>query len=254
MTNPASFRIATWNLDRPVVRRKSRSRERLAELQRHDADVWILTETDRKLELPNYGMAATQRPKPDGYLDQEAYAAIHSRWTMKRVDYEAFDPCFGVCVEVGSPFGPLLVQGTIITYHNDGVPEGLAKPWERHRQSVRQHAKDWRELRSRFPGHGLIVGGDFNQALDGVGRYRDKEASELLREAFAGANLRCLTGEDFTKPPKNLSRHSIDHIAVSENLLAKVSPHVSVWEGVTPAGVRLSDHNGVIVALTNSST
>ena len=62
MTIPAALRIATWNLDRPLVRRKSRTRERLAELQRHDADVWILTETDRELELPGYTMVATRRP------------------------------------------------------------------------------------------------------------------------------------------------------------------------------------------------
>ena len=250
MTQPHAFRVATWNLDRPAVRRKRLSNERLAELRRHDGDVWILTETDRKLELPNYGMVATQRPTPEGYLEQEAYAAIHSRWAMKPVPFEAFDASFGVCIEVESPFGPLIVHGSIITYHNDGVAEGKARPWQRHRQSIRQHAKDWRELRARFPEHGLIVGGDFNHALDGVGRYREKEATRLLREAFADANLRCLTAEDFTKPPKRLSRHSIDHIAVSENLLSRVTPHVDAWEGVTPAGVRLSDHNGVIVSFT----
>ena len=67
MTIPAAFRIATWNLDRPVVRRKSRTNERLAELRRHDADVWILTETDRELELPGYTMVAARRPEHSGY-------------------------------------------------------------------------------------------------------------------------------------------------------------------------------------------
>jgi len=76
MTIPATFRIATWNLDRPVVRRKSRTRERLAELQRHDADVWILTETDRELELPGYTMVATRRPDLPGYSDREAYSTV----------------------------------------------------------------------------------------------------------------------------------------------------------------------------------
>jgi endonuclease/exonuclease/phosphatase family metal-dependent hydrolase len=250
MTNPATFRIATWNLDRPAVRRKSRSRERFAELQRHSADVWILTETDRELELPGYTMVATRRPDHPGYADREAYAAVHSRWPMRLVELTAFDSCFGVCAEIESPLGPLLVHGSIITYHNDGVADGKAKPWERHRESVRQHGKSWKELRSRFPNHHLIVGGDFNQALDGVGRYRDKQATVLLRAAFEDAILQCLTTADFTKPPKSLSRHSIDHIAVSRSLLAKATSSVDVWEGVNPAGVSLSDHNGVVVSLT----
>jgi len=250
MTIPAAFRIATWNLDRPVIRRKSRTNERLAELQRHDADVWILTETDRELELPGYTMVATRRPDHPGYADREAYAAVHSRWPMRPVELTAFDPCFGVCALIESPFGPLLVHGSIITYHNDGVADGKAKPWERHRESVREHGKAWRELRSRFPNHHLIVGGDFNQALADAGRYRDKQATALLRAAFDGTNLRCLTDDDFTMPPVRLSRHSIDHIAVSETLLAKSTPNVHVWEGVTPAGVSLSDHNGVVVSLT----
>lgn len=249
MTIPAAFRIATWNLDRPVVRRKSRTNERLAELRRHDADVWILTETDRELELPGYTMVAARRPEHSGYSDREAYAAVHSRWPMRLVELTAFDPCFGVCAEIESPFGHLLVQGSIITYHNDGVADAKAKPWERHRESVRKHGKDWCELRLRFPNHHLVVGGDFNQALDGVGRYRDNESTALLRSAFADAHLQCLTTEDFTKSPKSLSRHSIDHIAVGRSLLAKATSTVDVWEGVTPAGVSLSDHNGVVVAL-----
>lgn len=253
MTNPAAFRIATWNLDRPVVRRKSRTNERLAELQRHDADVWILTESDRELELPGYTMVATRRPAHPGYSDREAYATVHSRLPMRPVELMAFDPCFGVCALIESPFGRLLVHGSIITYHNDGVADGTAKPWERHRESIGQHANVWRDLGSRFPGHALIAGGDFNQALDGVGRYRDKQATTLLRAAFEDADLQCLTTADFTEPPKGLSRHSIDHIAVSKGLLAKATSTVDVWEGVTPAGVSLSDHNGVVVALSPRS-
>ena len=210
--------------------------------------VWILTKSGRNLRLPGYDMLTTHPPEHPGYHQFEAYAAIHSRYKLKPVDFTPFDTTFAVCAEIEQTFGRMIVYGSIITYHFDGVAEG-AEPWERHRFSARQHAADWKRLRERFSEHILVVGGDFNQALDGVGRYRDGESTSILRDAFSKADLRCVTEENFVECGKLQTRHSIDHIAIATSALSEKTVTVDAWEGTTAEGINLSDHNGVIVTL-----
>ena len=245
------MRIATWNLDRPTKNRVNARQERLDQIARIDADVWVLTETDRTLRIGEYPPVATMRPEPKRYSDSEAYAAIHAKLRLHQVPVETFDSRFAVCAEVpDSPIGPLLVYGSIITYHNDGVMEGTAKRWELHRASCVAHAADWAKFRGAYPNHTLIAAGDFNQALDRVGRYRDAESTRLLWDAFNGADLKCLTASDFVAEGKLKSRHSVDHIAVSKHSMQNLDFSVAAWEGTTADGVKLSDHNGVMVTLT----
>jgi hypothetical protein len=195
-------------------------------------------------------MIATASPIDRGYHEREAYAAIYARKELKlrQVPFETFDPCFGVCGEIESPFGPMLVYGSIITYHLDGVGEGFS-PWARHKESSRKQGGDWLQLRRRYPTHSLTVAGDFNQALDKVGRYRETEATDLLMTALTEAGLRCLTDENFVANEKLKSRHSVDHIAISEGALSEATYRADAWEATTADGIRLSDHNGVVVTL-----
>ncbi len=249
-----TLRIATWNLDRPIRNHRKKSQARLDRLKEVTADIWILTETDQAIAIEGHSRLATIAPADESYSASEAYCAIHSRFEMRAVPDTRFDPQFAVCVEIPeSPLGPLIVYGSIITYRNDGVAEGLARVWERHRQASAGQAADWAELRRRYPSHTLIVGGDFNQALDGKGVYRDRESTKTLWDGFASANLRCLTATDFVLEEKTATRHSIDHIAISEPVLRDHEWIVSAWEGTDQSGVKLSDHNGVAISLIEAS-
>ena len=159
-----------------------------------------------------------------------------------------FDSRTAVCARFdASPMGPFIVYGSIITYHMDGVISGEARAWQRHQESVQQHGDDWRTLRRDYPDHTIVVAGDYNQVLDGVGRYRNARSTELLSAAF-GAGLVCLTTENF-RVTQGLSRHSVDHIAIGAPALAKWEPHATAWESSTPNAPKLSDHNGVTVTL-----
>lgn len=247
----SAIRIGTWNLDRPTKNRPGQDDLRLRLLRSFDADVWILTETTRDFRIPGYESVFSQRPALMTYADNEAYASIHSRWSLRPVAFDPFDPCFAVCAEIDqTDRPPLLVYASIITYHFDGVRDGRA-PWELHELSCEAHGRDWLALAKQFPEHGLVVGGDFNQALDGVGRYRSPRSTALLRTAMSDVGLQLLTGKDYAHAGQLRSRHSVDHIAVGRSLLENAKFESAAFEGEFE-GHKLSDHNGVVVTLARA--
>jgi len=175
---PQHCRIATWNLDRPKPSSSIKNSARLQQIRRVEADLWVLTETHSCIAID--GFASLAAPPETGYHRLgESYATIWSRWPILS-SVPTFNPNFAVCAEVRSPLGPILVYGSIITYAMDGVHNGGVRRWERHRESIRQHRKDWLELRRQFPEHLLCIAGDFNQSLDGSGWYEDKEATSCF--------------------------------------------------------------------------
>jgi hypothetical protein len=166
---------------------------------------------------------------------------------MSPLPFTTFDPAFALCASVETSFGPLIFYGSIITYHFDGVRQGRA-PWELHQESCMRHGRDWAQIKQSFPDHGLVAGGDWNQALDRVGRYRNSKSLELIGAALAGAGLTPLTAEDFVANGKLRGRHSVDHIAATLRRPTMEIADVHAFEGEF-AGVTLSDHNGVVVTL-----
>jgi hypothetical protein len=141
----------------------------------------------------------------------------------------------------------IIVYGTIITYVADGVREGLAKPWERHRAAVKSQTAEWMTLRQRYPTHIRIVAGDFNENLDGKKWYGMKDAKHAIQAGLVNSGLQCPTAAErisLVTGENVLSRSSVDHICVSESNVKVLS--VLAWEG-TDGNTALSDHNGVLV-------
>ena len=243
------YKIATWNLDRPTKNRIGKHIDRTQRIADQRAQLWVLTETNRNLLIDGFRSIATERPRFPGYGKEEAYAAIHHDASLQAEAWPTFDPCFAVCARfASSPLGPLIVYGSIITYHMDGVMSGEAKAWQRHQEATQQHGDDWRQLRRDYPDHTLVVAGDYNQALDGAGRYRNARSTALLRTAFQDAGLICLTDANF-RARQGLSRHSVDHIAISAAALQTWQAEATAWESSIPNTSQLSDHNGVTVKL-----
>ena len=239
-----SLRIATWNLERPRPKAYATNHRRVEKLREIDADLWVLTETHSAIALDGYHCVAA--PGQAGYhRDGESFATIWSRWPIRRA-IAPFDPHFCVCAEIDSPAGPLLVFGTVITYANDRGPHGTSRRWQEHRRSIDAHAADWRRLREAFPRHLFCVAGDFNQSRDGSGWYEDAEASRTLSAALAQASLHCVTELDMRARGLLRSRASVDHICLSQPLAGQVHA-VGAWEGTADDGLRMSDHNGVVI-------
>lgn len=239
------FRIATWNLERPKQNGWVKNQRRLNKIHEIGADLWVLTETSAAINLgSDYKSIASSTC--EGYEADESLSTIWSRCKVLS-SISTFDPNFAVCAEIDSPFGAMIIYGTVITYANDKGISGTAKRWEEHRRSIQQHHEDWLRIQKQYPNHLMCIAGDFNQSRDQSGWYEEKQAVEMLSAALRDLSLVCVTEENFQKT-KGLSRSTIDHICLSESLVPyKVA--VSAWEGSTSENERMSDHNGVFVDL-----
>lgn len=237
------FRIATWNLERPAQNGWVKNQRRLDQIHKINADVWVLTETNQVIDLqPDYQFVASI--PYEGHKPGENLTTLWSRWKILRC-VSAFDPSIAVCAEVESPFGLMIVYGTVITYANDKGISGTAKRWEEHRRSIQQHHEDWQRIQKQYPSHLMCIAGDFNQSRDDSGWYEDKASVETLSSALRSLSVACVTEDNMMKT-QGLSRATVDHICMSERL---VPDKVGVWEGTTSEGERMSDHNGVFVDL-----
>jgi hypothetical protein len=201
---PKHFRIATWNLDRSGVRRTSRMPLQLEKIRQLNADLWILMETHSAIALEGYESLASQHD-PDYRKQGESYVTIWSRSSLRRIETQ--DPLFTVCAELTLPSNSakVLLYGTIITYGTDGVSEGLAQPWQRHRAAVRMQTKEWLKLRAEYPDHVLCVAGDFNANLDGTRWYGVPDTKKGIELALVAGGMHCATGANLRVPPYNSS-------------------------------------------------
>ena len=256
------MRIATWNLERPKPRQLEKIEALQARMDAVDADVWILTETNSCVSPGSEYQRLESQPitGPERYAAGENRTTIWSRFPMGREPVKTHDPETAVCAEVRHCGLLFLIYGTIIPYHAAGIRyryrfEGAEvqgkKAWELHYESIANYAADWRRLRDEFPGHHLVVGGDFNQNRDGRRWYGTEKGRGDLGDALTGAKLNCAT-EGAIKPMEEGEplNPTVDHIAL-DRALVKPAPVVRGWPaGETPGGKRLTDHTGVYVDVT----
>lgn len=244
MNSSMTFRIATWNLERPRQNGWIKNPPRLNKIHEIDADVWVLTETNAVINLQSdyesVASSALEYHRPG-----ENLTTIWSRWKVLR-SIPTFDPTCAVCAEVDSPFGAMIIYGTVIPYANDKGSSGTAKLWQEHRQSIQQHREDWLRIQKQYPNHLMCIAGDFNQSRDGSGFYEDKKSVEMLSEALQELSMVCVTEENLQA--KGFSQSTVDHIYLSECLI-RYKVEVGAWERTTPENGKMSDHNGVFVDL-----
>ncbi|MBK6865159.1 MAG: hypothetical protein IPG91_17400 [Ideonella sp.] len=141
----------------------------------------------------------------------------------------------------------MLVYGTIITYGHDGVAQGHAKPWERHRAALARQTAEWRDMRQAHPDHRMCVAGDFNENLDGTRWYGVQDAKDAIARGLDAAGMSCLTTANLrAEPYTDIGRASVDHICFTA--AAGLKSKLEAWPGRAKGG-HLSDHNGVLVEL-----
>lgn len=245
----AKLRIATWNLDRSGIRKKTRIGPQLKKLEGVDADILVLTETHESTRPSGYDFHIASKRDPDYHQEGESCVSIWSRYPLAEIPSTPENRYLTVCAEIHGPtgIGEIVLYGTIITYGADGVSEGLAKHWERHRAAVKSQVEEWNTLSKQFPGHLRIVAGDFNENLDGKRWYGVKDAKDAIQSGLTTAGMRCPTAAksiSLLAGDGILSRSTVDHICVSSDH-AKIL-RVLAWEG-NDGGLTLSDHNGILV-------
>ena len=250
------LRVATWNLERPGKTRLDRPRRILNVIQKINADIWILTETN-EIVVPGDDFTGFASTPVDGlHRSGENWTTIWSRFPVTRV-IRTHAPEIAVCVEIESQIGPLIVFGTVLPYHADRVASEGYRGWQSHYESIPEHGADWRRIRADYPSHLFCVAGDLNQSRDerrwdGRLWYGTQKGRTMLTDTLANCSLACVTEEDFVATGKLTTRSSIDHICIDKKHVACVRM-VDAWEPFDPEGIRLSDHNGVVVDIGESA-
>jgi Endonuclease/Exonuclease/phosphatase family len=233
-------RIGTWNVEYAVGAAKNA--DRLARIRAERADIWVLTESHDDLSLlPTHGSVTTVQ-RPTGRRGGR-WTAIWSRWPLAGLVVD--DPVRTVAAVVAAPGGPLLIFGTVLPWGTDPGPDPAhpAKGWSEMDRVLPLQLAEWRRLRDAHPGLPLVVAGDLNMNLGGTHHYGTKRCREALRAGLAGLGLACATAADRV-PTGALRYPAIDHVLVPASWSPRV---VSAWEGRDAAGVRLSDHSGLVV-------
>jgi endonuclease/exonuclease/phosphatase family metal-dependent hydrolase len=239
------LRIATWNVE--YAAGAVRNAARLARLLSENADIWILTETHDDLALlPTHGSVTTVQ-RPTGRRGGR-WAAIWSRWPLAGVVVD--DPVRTVAAVVAVPSGPILVYGTVLPWGADPGPDTAnpAKGWSEMDRVLPLQLTEWRRLQAGHPGTPLVVAGDLNMDLGGAHYYGTARCRRMLLSGIDALGLSCATSTD--RIPQGTLRHPpIDHVLLPSAWTTRVA---SAWEGVTPDGVRLSDHSGVLVEIVTT--
>jgi hypothetical protein len=230
------LKIATWNVERPNLtteRQREKANAINAELKKHPADIFILTETN---ECISPGTDYVHHSEPldkdaggDYYEDGERRVSIWSVYPIiERLKVK--NSLTTACAVLKTPFGNLAVFGCIIGIH--GIRDGFDTD-----------LKDQMEDLTRFAalGYNICYAGDFNLSFcDSY--YTKKTARSQLNDLFSAIRMKNLTADI----PEN-----IDHIVISESFLPISPIEKECWNQDKKIAVPivLSDHKGLIVTL-----
>ena len=232
-----ALRVLTWNVEWAAPG-SGRAAEILSRIERLEPEVVCLTETSDAL-LSNAGHRISSQ-SDYGYTIRAGRRKVMlwSREPWGLVDDVGLDwmpPGRFVSGVTLTSIGEVTVVGVCIPWYGSRTEPGRGQErkarWEDHEQYLAGLA----EVLARIPKERLIVAGDFNQIV-GLG----SRAPRRLRSALLGAL------EGMTIATSDVvfdGRRSIDHIALSADLMARPAGAVSNAHGEK----RLSDHFGIVV-------
>lgn len=248
------YKISTWNLERPRPNSKKTGLA-IQKILEENSDIIVLTETSKAVDLSSvypYSISTESYER----TPTEQWVTIWSKWKITE-QLETIDNKRTVAGIVETPFGKVILYGTIIPYHMAGV-SGVRygnlnyKTWEYHEMDLYSQSQNWKELIKNNNELPLIVAGDFNQSRFNDTGYGTKKVRGILTQVLKELEMECVTEIDFsenyltTDPKRGKTRSNIDHICVSNSLIEKLENYnVGAWNHFTEDGKFMSDHNGV---------
>lgn len=218
------MKIATWNVER--LRHKKELDMILHSIEETNADILVLTETDRRL-CPNYRFCCeTPRmaiSRPDIYAPTENRVSIYTNYPCVR-RYPTYDENTSLCAELETEKGNLIVYGTIIGVYGN-----------RHKTFLPELMKQTDDLR-RLSGRGVPICfcGDFNCSF-ADNYYFTAAGREAILKCMKDCGLSLITKEQ---------PECIDHIALSESVVGNAELKIEEWNRERT----LSDHKGIAVS------
>ena len=217
------MKIATWNVER--LKKKKYLPEILSEIEKIDADILILTETDSQILPENYPYKIeTKSLILVNSLAKitENRVTIFSKFPIVVV-FETYDHFATCSAEIETPFGKLVVYGTIVGILGN-----------RNQQFIPDLKKQMMDLQ-KFSDKNICFVDDLNCSFSD-NYYFTNEGRNLFNENFKSLNLKNITAEI----PEN-----IDHIVMSENFIERFKIKISEFN----LDKKLSDHKGIVAEL-----
>ncbi len=238
-----SVKIATWNVAYGINR--SKNVRILEEMERVDADIWVLTETHDDLRPPTPGnwkpITSDDRPREARDIKEGSrWSTIWSRLPIIETLRPDYDPVRSTAGIFETPLGNLLVFGTVLPWYQDHGRSVV--------QEIAQQSEDWSKMLNSRRDLSLCIAGDFNVNLGGPHYYGAEESKESVRRALTESGLVALTEFENTGPVQSGEFGLIDHIAISESF-ASMASSPQVWQRENSRGEVMSDHCGVAVEL-----
>ena len=220
------MKIATWNLERPTKQstRLSKIQDILIAL---DADILILTETNRFIDLgSSYYSFHSSSLSNQMYEEAELRSSIYSKYpSLAKIT--TFNEETSICEVLDTPIGKITVYATIIGIYGNRHPN--------FKTDLELQIQDFKWIAIEYP---MIITGDFNISFSD-NYYYTKEGRDKLNNSFNELGLVNLTDK---------VQNNIDHIVISKGLL-NVSHVSEVNSQVWNLDKKLSDHIGLMVDL-----
>jgi hypothetical protein len=244
-TLPRSLRIGTWNVEYAYAKRLHALRDVLT---RHDADIWILTETHDDLIPSAEHQPAHSRPRPQNarnIRDGSRWVTIWSRLPILSPVIHVKDQERTVCalLDLGG-HRQLLVYGTVLPWKGD---RGKFD-WSEHHRVIPEQCAEWRALADAHPNAALCIAGDYNTDMTTGGYYGTKAGIAALHAGLNDCELYCATTASLL-PADLLPYPPIDHIAIPEAWRATTSV-TAAW----PADkANLADHSGLVITIDGTA-
>ncbi len=236
--------VATWNVQwaTPASRR---THELLRRLERYSPEVVCLTETHVELLSRSGHTVSAQRDY--GYEAKETRRKVvlwsQQPWTqVDCVGNKSLPPGRFVAGVTQTSLGEVTVIGIGIPWFGSRTEASRNSGRRRRWQDHEEYLVGLTEVLARAPTKRLLIMGDFNQALGAKGR-----APTALRQALLGAFPP--TVSIATSSLAFGGRESIDHIALSEDLVVQ-SLHVL---GNIQGAAVLSDHFGIVAEVSGKA-
>jgi hypothetical protein len=244
------MRIGTWNVEYALKAGSNLRRRKV--LERHKADIWVLTETRDTLRPLGQFQPAHSRQRP--YYGKSV--KLRSRWVSIWSRFPIIarprcdDPERTTAAIVRSPLGNVLIYGTVMPWKDDKGRCGElkdAKGWTEHHRVLPLQIAEWKRLANRYAATRICVAGDFNTDMGTGFYYGTKQGIALVENGLCSVRCHCLTAPNRTFRTK-LANLPIDHIAGPRTWAPRCRV-VASWEGRI-GRPRLSDHSGLVVEVT----
>jgi len=220
------MKIINWNVGRPS---KNKDKKILEELNKRDADILILTETNSSIKPQGkYHEVSTAHLErvTDGvpYKEGEIRTSIWTKYPIiKR--YSTYNDNTSVCTDIKTESGVLTVYATII-----GILGGTKPPFKK---DLEAQLHDFDNI---FPGKQVCIVGDYNITFSGH-PYPSLSARQTLNDVFQKFNMKNLT---------SAIMDSVDHITISREILGNKKVSIEIWN----EDKKLSDHIGFCATIT----